>query len=117
MWNVSQVRKAPPREFLPVAKGSHLCLSDRRSREGLPIANALHQPCDEICTGFLARFRRRKEDLLQDRESLELRIAEIFCEARFIEVHDVFTASGCRANENHPAKNRGAVERNLLRNH
>ena len=67
-----------------------------------------HQPFDLY-------FRWRKEDLLQDCVSLELGITEIPCEAGLFEVHDVFSTSGRRANEYHPPKNGGAVERHLLR--
>src|SRR5262245_45274446 len=105
MLNVAEVCKALPGKFLPVAEGSQLRLSHRRSRDRLVIAFALAQPFDEICASLLARFRRCKEDPLQDGESLKLGIAEISREAWFIEVHDVFATSGCRANENHPAKN------------
>src|SRR5262245_42104212 len=105
MGNVAEVREALPRKFLPIAKGSELCLSDRRSRDRLAIAFTLAQPFDEISTGLLTRFCWCKENLLKDCESLEFGIAEIFCETWLIEVHDVFATSGCRADEDHPTKN------------
>jgi hypothetical protein len=54
---------------------------------------------------------------LQDRVALEFGIAERFGEAWLFEVHDVFSTSGRRANENHPPKNRGLVLDHLPRNH
>ena len=75
------------------------------------------EPLDEGRTRILARLRRRKEDLLQDRVSFEVGITEILSEDGLIEVHDVFSTSGCRADEDHAPKNGGAILCHLLRNH
>jgi hypothetical protein len=45
------------------------------------------------------------------------RIPEVPGQARFLEVHDVFSPSRSGADEDHPAKHRGAVLRHLLRDH
>jgi hypothetical protein len=42
-----EVREALTGKFLPVSKGCHLRLGDRRPRHGLPILLALGQPLDE----------------------------------------------------------------------
>jgi len=101
----------------PVPEGRQLRLSNGGPRHRLPILFAEDEPFDERRTRRLARFRRCKENLLQDRVSLKLGISEMFGEARLIEVHDVLAASRRRAHEDYSAKDRGTIQRHLLRDH
>ena len=117
MQDALEVREALTGKLLPVSKGCHLGLGDRRSRYRLTVIGALAEPLDEGRTCLLARFRRRTKDLLQDCVSVEVGIAEIPSEAGLMEVHDVLSPSGCGANKDHAPENRGAVLRHLLRDH
>src|SRR6266513_175600 len=65
----------------------------------------------------MARARRREEDFLEHSIAGVPRILEVLCEARFLEVHDVLSAAGSRADEDHPPKDRRTVRRDLLRDH
>jgi hypothetical protein len=58
-----------------------------------------------------------RRNLLQHGISLERGITEVPGQTRFVQVHDVFAAARRGANENHPAEDRGAVPRHLLRDH
>jgi hypothetical protein len=117
LTDVSQVRETIACKFLPVAKRCHLSSGHRRSGTRVPILFALRKPFDEGCTSCLARLGRRKEDLLQKRISSKIHIREVFCQAGFLETHDVLSAAGCRADEDHPANDRGTTLRHLLRDH
>jgi len=117
MQDALEVREALTGKLLPVSKGCHLGLGDRRPRHRLTIIDALAEPLDEGRTCLMARFGRRKEDLLQDCVSFKVGIAEILREVGLIEVHDVFSTSGRRADEDHAPKNGGAILCHLLRNH
>src|SRR4029434_5810538 len=117
MSDCFQIRKAVARESFPLAEGSELRRGDLRSGGWVEIVGALSQPCDERLSGSLARFRGREEDPRQASVSTQMRILEELREARLLEVHDVFAASRRRADEDHPAKHRRPILRDLLRDH
>ena len=112
-----EIGEAGPGELLPLTKRRDLRAGDIRSRWRVEILCALGKPLDKRSASRLARRCRGKEDLLQHGVSLERRITEVPRQTRFFEVHDVLAAARGGPDENHPAEDRGAVERHLLRDH
>src|SRR6476620_4010832 len=100
----SQVREALAGGALPLPERGNLRLGSVRPGGRVAVLLSLHQSRDEGLASRLARARRREEDLLQNGIAAILRILEVLCEARFLEVHDVLSAAGSRADEDHPPK-------------
>jgi hypothetical protein len=85
---------------LPFAESCHLRRRDLGPGRVVQIICALGESGDEGFTGALARFCRRKKNLLQNRVSPQLWIAQELLERWLLQVHDVLAAAGSRRNEN-----------------
>src|SRR5262245_43138527 len=112
-----QVGETLAREALPLAKRSDLCPGDVRSGRWVAVRLSMHESRDERLASGLARGRWREEDLLQDRIATVLRILEVLCEARLLEVHDVLTAAWSCTDEDHATNDRPMVMSDLLGDH
>ena len=112
-----QVGEAPARRLFPISKRRHLSLRHSGSGHGFPVVFPLQQPIDEGFASRLARFSRSEKDLLQHSIAFEARVLERLRQARFLQVHDVFTSSRSCSDKDQFPKNRRTVQSHLLSDH